>query len=166
MRRVLSAIDALSMWSGKAVSILTLLVALVIVYETTVRTFFLRPTVWAAEATVFACGLVYVIGGAWTMLEDKHVRIDLLYSRLSPRGRATINTLSFSFFALYVGVMLWATTAYALDSLQLRETLGTAWDPPIYPIKLALAFSFLLLLLQGIARFIRDLHLALTGRAL
>jgi TRAP-type mannitol/chloroaromatic compound transport system permease small subunit len=47
-----------------------------------------------------------------------------------------------------------------------RETSGSAWDPPVYPLKVALAFGVALLLLQGIAKFIRDLHLAVKGKEL
>ena len=67
MRRFLAFVDGSSVWIGKAVSLLGLFVAVVILYEILMRTFFRRPTVWASESTVFACGLIYLLGGALTL---------------------------------------------------------------------------------------------------
>ena len=68
-----------------------------------------------------------------------------------------------SFFLLYVGVMLKATLRYALESIELRETTMSPWDPPIYPIKAAMVAALALLLLQGTVKFIRDLNRAVKG---
>jgi len=165
MRRILSVVDLVSTWVGKVVSVLTLFVALAIVYEILMRYTFSKPTVWASESTVFACGLVYLLGGAWTLLEDKHVRIDTLYAKVSPRGRAALDCFTYLFFAIYIAVMLYATAIYAYESAALRETTMTPWDPPIYPIKVAMALALALLLMQGTARFIRNLYFLITGKA-
>jgi TRAP-type mannitol/chloroaromatic compound transport system permease small subunit len=53
---------------------------------------------------------------------------------------------------------------FALQSLAYRETLSSAWAPPIYPVKLVIPVAAAMLTLQGLAKFIRDLHMALTGR--
>jgi TRAP-type mannitol/chloroaromatic compound transport system permease small subunit len=53
---------------------------------------------------------------------------------------------------------------FAMNSLSFRETLSSAWAPPIYPIKFAIPVAAFLLLLQGLAKYIRDLHLAVTGK--
>ncbi len=55
-------------------------------------------------------------------------------------------------------------STYAWRSVLIKETAGSAWDPPVYPIKVALAVGVFLLLLQGTAKLIRDLHLAIKGR--
>jgi len=126
---------------------------------------FSKPTVWASESTVFACGLVYLLGGAWTLLEDKHVRIDMLYAKVSPRGRAALDCFTYLFFAFYIAVMLYATAIYAYESAALRETPMTPWDPPLYTVKVAMAVALALLLLQGTARFIRNLYFLIEGKA-
>jgi TRAP-type mannitol/chloroaromatic compound transport system permease small subunit len=63
-------------------------------------------------------------------------------------------------------MMTWATGKYALNSLAMGQGSGTPWNPPIYPIKLALAFGFLILVVQGTAKFIRDLYFMTTGNKL
>jgi TRAP-type mannitol/chloroaromatic compound transport system permease small subunit len=53
---------------------------------------------------------------------------------------------------------------FALDSLAYRETLSSAWAPPIYPVKMIIPIAAAMLIIQGIAKFIRDLHTAITGK--
>jgi TRAP-type mannitol/chloroaromatic compound transport system permease small subunit len=136
MRRVLFAIDAVSIWTGKAVSWMILLVVLFVVYEILMRYVFRLPTLWVSESMVFGCGVTYVLGAAWTLQDNRHVKIDMIYGRLRERQRAVVDSITF------------------------------VWDPPVYPIKVALAVGVLLLLFQGIAKFVRDLHLAVTGKEL
>jgi TRAP-type mannitol/chloroaromatic compound transport system permease small subunit len=156
-------IDRFIIRTGKLFSLLTLLVVFVVVYEILMRYIFHAPTLWASESMVFGCALVYVMGAAWTAHEGKHVKIELVYGRLSARGRAIADAVSFLFFALYLGMMLWASLQYAWDSLEVRETSGSPWNPPIYPFKIALAAGIFLLLLQGVGKLIRDLHVAIRG---
>jgi TRAP-type mannitol/chloroaromatic compound transport system permease small subunit len=163
---LLAFFDATSTRTGKAVSVFSLVSAVIITYEIVVRDFFHRPTVWVAEGTVFACGLVYLLGGAWTLLEDKHVRVDVLYVRLSPRGKAIVDCLTYFCFALYIVVMIWAASRYTVESIRLGETTMTPWDPPIWPMKIAMLLALTLLFFQGSVKFVRDLHLAITGRKL
>jgi TRAP-type mannitol/chloroaromatic compound transport system permease small subunit len=61
--------------------------------------------------------------------------------------------------------MLHATAIYAYESVALRETTMTPWDPPIYPMKVAMAVALALLLMQGTARFIRNLYFLIAGKA-
>ena len=166
MRKILALVDGSSTWIGKAVSMLGLFVAVVIVYEILMRTVFMRPTVWAAESTIFACGLIYLLGGAWTLQEDKHVRIDMLYNKLSPRRQALLDCLTYLFFSLYILVMLYATWIYMAESVRMRESTTSAWDPPIYPMKIAMTASLILLFLQGTARMIRNVYFLMKGKPL
>jgi TRAP-type mannitol/chloroaromatic compound transport system permease small subunit len=163
--RILDAIDRLSTWIGKATGVLVFFAAAVIVYEIAMRAFLNRPTTWANESTVFACCIVYMLGGAWVLREDRHVRIDVLYGRLSPRGRAILDCVTYPFFALFVVVVLWASTLYAFESVKLRETTMSPWDPPIYPMKVAMAVGLVLILVQGTANLVRSLRAAIRGGA-
>ncbi|MBN1849110.1 MAG: TRAP transporter small permease subunit [Deltaproteobacteria bacterium] len=163
MKKLLVIIDALSIWTGKAASWLVLIVVVFVVYEILMRYVFRLPTLWVSESMVFGCGITYVLGAAWALQDNRHVKIDLIYGRLTPRQRAIIDSITFVFFVLYLSVFLWATAKYTWQSVLVRETTGSAWDPPVYPIKVALVVGVLLLLLQGTAKFIRDLHLSIKG---
>ncbi|MBL7225169.1 MAG: TRAP transporter small permease subunit [Desulfobacteraceae bacterium] len=166
MKKLLSALDALSAWVGKAGSWLILLVVFFVIYEILMRYLFHLPTLWVTESMVFGCGVSYVLGAAWALQENRHVKIDLLYGRLTVRQRAVMDSITYFFFALYLGVFLWAASKYTWQSVRLGETTGSAWDPPVYPIKIALVVGVSLLLLQGTAKLIRDLHMAIKGTEL
>jgi TRAP-type mannitol/chloroaromatic compound transport system permease small subunit len=166
MRKLLSIIDALSVWTGKAASWLVLIVVVFVIYEILMRYVFHLPTLWVSESMVFGCGVTYVLGGGWALLDNRHVKIDLVYGRLTPRQRAIIDSITFAFFALYLSTFFWASAKYTWRSILVRETAGSAWDPPVYPIKVALVVGVILLLLQGVAKLIRDLHFAIKGREL
>ncbi len=166
MKKLLSFIDALSTLVGKAGSWLILLVVGFIVYEIVMRYIFHLPTLWVSESMVFGCGMSYVLGAAWALKDNRHVKIDLVYGKLTARQRAVIDSITYLFFALYLGMFLWAASKYTWQSILVGETTSSAWDPPVYPIKIALVVGVALLLLQGSAKLIRDLHLAIKGTEL
>jgi TRAP-type mannitol/chloroaromatic compound transport system permease small subunit len=166
MRKLLRIIDDTNTWIGKAVSLLALVVAFIIGYEIFVRQVLVKPTVWVSEATVFGCGLLYLLGGAWTLKQDGHVRVDMLYHGLSRRGKAIIDCVTYFAFLLYIGVMIWAAWQYMLQSIAVRETTMSPWDPVIWPLKIALVVSMIMLLLQQTAKFVRDVYYIVKGEEL
>ena len=166
MRKLLALIDLTNTWIGKAVSILALVVAFIIGYEIFVRQVLVKPTVWVSEATVFGCGLLYLLGGAWTLKQDGHVRVDMLYHGLSRRGKAIIDCVTYFAFLLYIAVMIWAAWQYMEQSIAVRETTMSPWDPAIWPLKIALVVSMIMLLLQQTAKFVRDLYYIMKGEEL
>ena len=166
MKKFLALIDGTSIWVGKVTSILSLIVAFIISYEIFMREVLVKPTIWVAEATVFGCGLLYLLGGAWTLKQDGHVRVDMLYHGLSRRGKAIIDCLTYFAFALYIVVMIWAAWQYMEQSIAVRETTMSPWDPVIWPFKIALVLALFLLLLQQTAKFVRDLYYIMKGEEL
>ena len=166
MKNILTAIDQLSIWTGKISSLMVLIVTMVVLWEVLTRYLLHQPTSWAAESMGLGCALLYVLGAAWVMQADKHVKIETIYEKVSPRVKAGMDAMTYFFFLIYTGMMTWATGKYALNSLAMGQGSGTPWNPPIYPIKLALAFGFLILVVQGTAKFIRDLYFMTTGNKL
>ena len=61
------------------------------------------------------------------------------------------------FFFIYVGALIWVGTQMAWGSFLQSEGTGTPWNPPIWPVKMAIPIAGLLLLLQGIVNLLRDL---------
>lgn len=166
MRKFIVVVERISVWAGKTSAWLTLPVIFVVSYEIVARYVFRRPTLWAVETMIYFCAVIYVMAAAWTLLEGRHVKIDMLYEKFSPRGRAVVDCITFAFFALYMGMMLWATSRYAWRSVMIWEMSDSPWRPPLWPMKVFLAIGVLLILLQGIVKFIRDLHFAATGKKL
>jgi TRAP-type mannitol/chloroaromatic compound transport system permease small subunit len=166
MKKIADTIDKVSEYIGKAISIFSVLVVVIILYEVVMRYGFDAPTSWASETSVGLCAFLYVLGGAWTLAQDKHVKVELLYDRGTRKTKALLDIITFPFFLLYIGMMSWSSMIYALESIKLGETSGTPWNPPIYPLKIALALGFILLLIQGLVGLYRNVVVLAGGEKL
>jgi TRAP-type mannitol/chloroaromatic compound transport system permease small subunit len=164
MKKFLMIIDFINTNIAKCISFILLPALFCIYYEVIARYFFVKPTLWASELTIYFCAMLYVLGSAWTLSVSRHVKIDIVYDKLSLRGKSFLDVITFPFFVLYITAMIWVGYKFALESILIRETSGTPWDPPIYPIKVIFLIGTVMLLLQGIGKFIRDLHSLLTGK--
>ena len=160
----LEIIDKISIWSGKLVSIINPIVVFFVVYEIFLRFVFNQPTIWANEAVVYLSAIGYLMGGAYSLYYRAHVRVDILYLKFSPRVRAILDACTFFFTFIYLGALIWVGSTYARESIKVLEKTGSPWNPPIYPLKIAIPAGAALLLLQSIANFIRDLNFAIKGR--
>jgi TRAP-type mannitol/chloroaromatic compound transport system permease small subunit len=164
MERFLKTIDQISEKSGKAVSFFILALVGVIIYEIVSRYFFKSPTIWAHEISQMIYGAYVILLGAYALKRGGHVNVDLLYGRFQPRTRAIIDLFTWLLFFYFCGLLLWKGGEMAWDSFVFRETDSTSFAPPLYPIKMMIPLGALLILLQGLAKFIRDLTFAVTGK--
>lgn len=109
-----------------------------------------------AETQWYLFSAVFLLGAAWTLAEDAHVRVDVVYGRLAPPRKAWIDLLGTLLFLLpFCALMLWATTPAVLESWAVREGSPDPGGLPRYPIKALVPIAFALLLLQGIAQAIK-----------
>lgn len=166
MKSVLRLIDAFNAKVGQITAFTLFPTLFCIFYEIIARYVFAKPTIWASELMIYLCAILYVLGSAWTLQVGRHVKIDMIYAKLSPRGQRLLDLLTFPFFTLYMVMLLWVGCLFALQSIALRESSGTPWDPPIYPIKTIFVIGCLMLLIQGAAKFVRDIYFLLHGREL
>ncbi len=157
MKSFLSVIDSMSEWSGKIFSFLVLAAALVVGYEVTKRYVFNAPTVWGLDLTIFLCGATYVMAGAYAHYQGAHVRIEALYGRWTPRMRAIVDLVTAPLFFGFCGVLVWIGTEWTWKAVVGGITFYTEWTVPIWPMRLLIPLAAFLLLLQGLAKFIRDL---------
>ena len=166
MKKLVAVIDKISTWIGKATSYLMPPAVLIVIIEIAMRHFLHRPTLWATESILFACGFLYILGGAWTLLESRHVKIDFIWEKFSLRGRAILDCITFIFFALYMLIMIWLASRFAWQSIGILEGSGTPWNPPVYPIKIAFVIALVLLFFQGMSKLIKDLYFVLHKKEL
>lgn len=163
--KLLSVIDSISEWSGKTVSWLIFPICAVVLSETILRYGFDRPTIWAHEAGQMLFGALIILGIAWVHRYDEHVNMDVIYKRFPVRMQAIVSLLTSILFFLVCASMVWKGGEFAWNSLlDLERSSTSPWHPPLYPLKLTIPLAGLLLLLQGVAKFIRDFNKAITGR--
>lgn len=163
MLRIASAIDRLNNAIGRAVSWLALGMVLVGSFNALAR--FLDKGMGSAlssntwlEAQWYMFAALFLFAAPWALRQDAHVRVDLLYARLSPRGRAWINLLGVLLLLLpFCVFMLWAVWPSVVDSWIIREMSPDPGGLPRWPIRAAVPAAVGLLLMQGIALGLRSL---------
>jgi len=161
---ILHLIDKINERVAKTASLLIFLILGITVYEVIRRYGFNAPTIWAFESNYMLYGIYFMLGGAHTFYLGKHVNVDILYAKFSPKTRAKIDLVTSFFFFFFCGAMLVYGARFAWSSVLMRERLSSAWAPPIYPVKLIIPISAFLIILQGVAKFIRDLITVITEK--
>ena len=159
----LDTIDKINRWIGKAVSFFVLLVMGITLLEVFLRYGFNRPTMWVHETSQQIFAIAFLLGSAYTLQEGGHVRVDIFYRRLSTKGRAIIEIVSSLFYFIFIGILLWKGGEMAYESVTMLERTQTPWEPYVFHVILALPIAALLLLMQGIADFIRNLKIVANG---
>ena len=99
---------------------------------------------------------VFLLGAAWALAEDAHVRVDVLYARLSRRGQAWINLLGSTLLLLpFCVLLLWTTGQAVVESVVLREGALDPGGLARWPVKLVVPVAVGLLALQGVVEAVR-----------
>ena len=164
IRRCLDIVDNISEWSGRFALVLVPLLMLSVSYEVVARYVFKSPTLWGFDTSQFLLITMVSLGGGWTLLHRGHVNVDIVYGRFTPRVRSIIDVLTYPVIFILMLVLLREFGSNALQSLNLRETTESTWAPPVYPVKLLATAGIIIFFLQSLAKFIRDLMAAITGK--
>jgi len=163
----LRVIDAISDRVGGAVAWLLLPLTGVLVYAVIMRYAFNAPVLWAHETSLFMYSTIGLLAGAYTLLHKGHVKVDVLLSRFSPRKQALLDVITaLLFFIPFCSLVGWFGLEFALRSLATGELWRSVWAPVVWPAKIVIPIAALLLILQAVAKLIRDLHFAIHGREL
>lgn len=163
---MLRLIDAINEKVGSYTGFLLVVMTIMMTWEVVARRFFNSPTSWAWPLCVQLQLVVAALSGGYCLLHNAHVRMDVFYSRLSPKKQAIMDLATFVFVLIFLGVAMWRATEMGLLSFSVLETANVGFRPPIWHLKLIIIPSgILLFLLQEIAQFIRNLRVA-RGRGL
>lgn len=132
-----------------------------ILYEVIARYVFNSPTSWALELGTMTWGAYGILGGAYVFLHQGHVANSILYERWSERRKAIVDAVTFLLVVLFAVILIWKGLHYSIMSVTALEHSRSAWGPPLYTWKLTIPIGAILLLLQGISKFIRDVTFAI-----
>lgn len=156
MQRVLRAIDNTNEWAGKTVAWLLVPMVFITVFEVVMRYIFSMPTWWAWDLNRQLQGAVVVMGIGYALLHDNHVRVDVLITRLSPRKRLWVEVIVYPVLIVFIGILIYRLIPYTWMSLRVLEHYTSAWSPIIYPLKTLMTLGFIMLFLQALAIWTRD----------
>jgi TRAP-type mannitol/chloroaromatic compound transport system permease small subunit len=166
MKRLLRTVDLISEYSGRLSKWFGLALVFALTYETVARYVFNAPTVWAYVVSMMLYGTIGMMGLAYTDHHDGHIRVDVIYVRLSTRGKAIIDaclTLLLVFPLLYV--LLRTGAHWMVQAIVNHETMMESfWYPPSWPFRTMVVLALGLFTIQYIARFIRDVYKIAKGK--
>ena len=135
------------------------------VWEVFSRYVFSAPTLWAYEIAYMLMGASLLLGIAYTLQMRRHIRVDFLYDMFSVEKRAVVDIVGYVFFLLPVVLWmtwgLWEYLAYAYENNELSGE--SAWNPVVWPLRVAFVTGFILFALQILAEIIKCVHV-LRGR--
>jgi TRAP-type mannitol/chloroaromatic compound transport system permease small subunit len=129
----------------------------VLIYATLSRVVAGVPVNWALEMSQFLLSAYYLLGGAYAMQLEGHVRMDLLYANLSPKKRAVTDAVTILFVIFYLVVLFAGGISSTNYAIEYQQQNYSSWSPVLWPIKLVMTIAIFLMLLQAIASLFKDI---------
>ena len=122
------------------------------------------PTAWIYDVNNMMYGTLFMLGGAYALAHDGHVRGDFFYGSMKPRTQAWLDLVLYvAFFLPGIGALTWAGWSYFNDSLAMREQTFNATPLPLYPFKFVIPIAGAIVMLQGLAEIARCVVCIRTG---
>src|SRR6476661_6654114 len=162
---VLYTIDGISTWVGKAFAWLMVVLMCVVCLEVFKRYILNAPTAWIFDAENMLYGTFFMLGGAYTLAQNAHVRGDFLYSSMRPRVQAGLDLLLYLlFFIPGIAALIYSGWVFAVESWTINEhSTVTAEGPPVWQFKFMIPLAGVLVMIQGLAEIVRCIVCLRTG---
>ena len=160
IRTFVRFVDRLNYRVGRFAMYLLYPLAAILLASTASRIFLGLPINWALEMSQFILSAYYLLGGAYTLQLGQHVRMDLIYDRLSARKRAVTDAITILFVIFYIGVLLWGGISSTNYAIVYGQKNYSAWSPPLWPIKVVMTAAIFMMLLQCVSTFFKDVAIA------
>ena len=165
IRLYVKYVDAINNTVGRITMYLIFVMMGILIFSAVSRSVFNVPHIWVMEMAQFTMAAYYLLGGGYTLQNNAHVRMDLLYERWPLKKRAFADSITAFFLIFYLGVLFyggWSSTEYAL---QYGQKNYSSWGPPMAPIKIIMTTGIFLMLLQAFAILFRDIATA-SGKSI
>jgi TRAP-type mannitol/chloroaromatic compound transport system permease small subunit len=151
------AVEAVNRVVGRIIMYMIFVMIGILLWSSVSRGFFGVSYIWVVEMSQFLLAGYYLLGGGYSLQLNAHVRMDLLYGRWSERGQAFADSLTAFFVVFYLVFLLLGGISSTEYAITYGQTNYSAWAPPLAPIKIVMTIGILLMLLQSIAIFVKDL---------
>jgi len=151
IRAYVRIVDKISDWVGYLAAALIFVMGATMMFDAFTRNVINLPVHWPMEFTQFTLLAYYFMGGAMTLKNNNHVRMDLWYAGFSDRGKARMDLVTIFCLIFYLVVMLIGATSSLQYAIATGERRNTLWNPSLIPIKILLTACLVLMLLQAVS---------------
>ena len=156
IRTYIHYVDTMNRVIGRAAMYLIFVMMGILFYSSVSKSLF-TPALWTLEMAQFTMVAYYLLGGAYSMQLEGHVRMDLLYSPLSTRKKGIVDTITAFFLIFYLVLLLYGGLSSTEYAIIYGETSYSSWSPPMAPIKIIMSIGILMMLLQAVAMLFKDI---------
>ena len=157
MRGYILVVDTVNRRVGRTIMYGMFAIMAILLWSSLSKTFF-NPSLWTLEMAQFAMVGYYILGGPYAIQTDANVRMDLFYGSWSARRKAWFDSFTVFFLLFYLAVLLWGGIDSTIYSFQYGgERSPSAWRPYLWPIKVVMVTGIVLMILQAIAEFFKDI---------
>ena len=156
IRIYVRTVEAINLRIGRAVMYGIFVMIGILLWSSISKTFFL-PSLWTLEMAQFAMVTYYILGGPYAMQMGSNVRMDLFYGSRSAQTKAWVDAFTVLFLIYFLAVLVYGAIDSTTYALSYNERSPTAWRPYLWPIKLIMCAGIILMLLQAIAEFFKDI---------
>lgn len=151
IRHYVRIVDRISDYVGYVAMMLIFVMVGVLLLDAVTRNVIHIPLHWCIEFAQFTLAAYYFMGGAVTLKNDSHVRMDLFYERLSERGKAKMDLATIGCLIFYLGVLLIGSISSLTYAIETGERRFSMWNPSMIPIKSLMVACIVLMLLQSVS---------------
>lgn len=149
-----SAVTRVNKWIFMVTVWLMAVVVPVMLYEVIARYIFNSPTVWGMELAVLLFGPYFLLGGPYLLHLKGHVALDLVRQRLNNVWQRRMDLVNYPVIVLFCAILLYFSVPAAWSAWNYKETSFSAWNPPIWPVKVAVPLALALMMLQAMVEWI------------
>lgn len=161
--RVRSFVKSGNLFLGYLSGMGILTMSLILFYEVISRYCFASPTIWVQEVSIYLFMWSMLAGASYTLMLGKHVRIDLLFDRLSPRVQNLLDAVTGSVGMIFCAIVTHQAYLMIASSLKYNKLSATILRVPMWVVQLPLFLGFLLLTLQFFLIVLDRIETAVEG---
>ena len=151
VRHYVRIVDRISDYVGHVAMFLIFLMVGVLILDAVTRNVLHIPLHWCIEVAQFTLAAYYFMGGAMTLKNNDHVRMDLIYGALSERGKAIMDLLTIGCLMFFLVVLLIGSISSLQYAIATGERRFSMWNPSMIPIKALMVGCLVLMILQSIS---------------
>lgn len=151
VRRYVTFVDRLSDYVGLLAMYLIFAMVAILLLDAVTRNVIQIPLHWCIELAQFTLAAYYFLGGAMTLKNNDHVRMDLFYEKLSERGKAWLDLITIGCLMFYLVVLLIGSISSLEYAIQTGERRFSMWNPSMIPIKSLMVACIVLMILQTLS---------------
>ena len=157
IRLFVRSMDAVNTVVGKFSMYLVFAMMGILLFESISRTIFDKPHIWVVEMAQFTMAAYYLLGGGYSLILKGHVRMDLLYGRWSKKKQGLADSITTPFMIFYLIFLLIGAFSSIEYAVMYGQRNRSAWAPYMAPIKIIMGLGVLLMLLQALATWFKDI---------